>query len=93
MILVMSAILIGGILGVIRRGEAQRTADMKSAVAAAVRHYYVEHGTCPENLQRLIDNRNISARLVEDYETELNAVITPLSGSACRSITAEDFED
>ena len=88
MILIMTAVLIGGIIGVIRRGEERKINDIKVAIVSGAKQYFVENGQCPSGLNQLIKNNNISKKLIEDYEIDFKDSKT---WADCEDLTEKDI--
>lgn len=67
MILVASSVLIGSVMGVIKRNDQQKEVSIKESYASASIMYFDEYGVCPPDVDTLIAKKLISAELVKGY--------------------------
>lgn len=79
MILLLTSLFVGTIVGAIKKGNTQKLTDVTSLVQSAVNDYQTQYGTCPTTESQLTDARFISEQIAADYTITITNCVASVS--------------
>lgn len=78
MILLMTGLFVGTVVGAIKKGNIQKATDVKTIVESAVEDYKSQFGSCP-TLSQLTNSDMISEQIVTDYTITITNCVVSVS--------------